>query len=229
MSYPFEPSFTRPLPSRATRKPPARSKSSSRGQVPSQTAADSRPRLRHVESKGELSALYLLLARPDVVDVWDQPPPVSYRDATGRRRSHTFDFLISLTDGRRIAIAVKPEAIVERTGFRETLRLIRAATPLSYAHEVVLITERSYTPSAARNAQKLHDFRRTPDPEAEEAIGALVQDLKGPTTIAELVEATGLGGRAFRAAFKAIYAGLLRVLDAGDILPSTRIISEIAQ
>lgn len=187
------------------------------------------PRLRYFESKREQDVLYLLLARPDVVDVWDQPPLVSYRDATGRRRNHTFDFLITLTDGRRIAIAVKPEAIVERTGFRETLQLIRASTPLSFANEVVLITERSYTPSDARNAQKLHDFRRTPDPEAEEVIGALVQDVNGPTTIAELVQASGLGGRAFRAAFKAIYAGLLRALDAGDILPTTRITMEVTQ
>ena len=93
----------------------------------------------------------------------------------------------------------------------------------------MLITERSYTPSAARNAQKLHDFRRTPDPEADEAIAALAHDISCPMTIAELAQASGLGGRAFRAAFKAIYAGLLRVLDAGDILPSTRIISEVAQ
>ncbi|MFN3312485.1 MAG: TnsA endonuclease N-terminal domain-containing protein [Hyphomonas sp.] len=173
--------------------------------------------------------LYLLLARPDVTDVWDQPPPVSYRDATGRKRNHTFDFLITLTDGQRIAVAVKPDALAERHGFRETLQRIRAATPLSFANEIVLITERSYSPSAARNAQKLHDFRRTPDPEADGSIEKLVRDLSGPTTIAELVEATGLGGRAFRAAFRAIYAGLLRALDPGDIHPSTRIVPETAQ
>ncbi len=124
---------------------------------------------------------------------------------------------------------MKPEAIVEQQEFRRTLQLIRAATLLSYADEVVLITERSYTPSAARNAQKLHDFRRTPDPEADEAIAVLARDISRPMTMAELVRASGLGGRAFRAAFKAIYAGLLRVLDTGDILPSTRIIMEVSQ
>lgn len=229
MSHPIESSFTRPLPSRATRKPSARSKASSRGHVTGGSPSDASPRLRYFESKREQEVLYLLLARPDVTDVWDQPSPVSYRDATGRKRSHTFDFLITLTDGRRIAIAVKPAARVERQGFRDTLQLIRAATPLSFADEVVLITERSYTPSAARNAQKLHDYRRTADPEADQAIADLMQGLSGPTTIAELVETSGLGGRAFRAAFKAIYAGLLRVLDAGDILPSTRIAMEVAQ
>lgn len=93
----------------------------------------------------------------------------------------------------------------------------------------MLITERSYCPSAARNAQKLHDFRRAPDPEADGSIEALVRGLNGPTTIAELVEASGLGGRAFRAAFRAIYAGILRTLEPGDILPTTRIIPEVTQ
>ncbi|MFT3688248.1 hypothetical protein [Paenirhodobacter sp.] len=172
--------------------------------------------------------LFLLLARPDVVDIWDQPP-VRYRDAEGRVKTHTFDFLVTLTDGRRIAVAVKPAAIVERHGFRETLKLIRAATPLGFADDVVLVTERSYCPSTARNAQKLHDFRRTPDAEADETVAALIHSLSGPVSIGELVRKSGFGGRAFRAVFRAIYAGLLRALDSGDILPSTRIAPEAVQ
>ncbi|SIT06010.1 TnsA endonuclease N-terminal domain-containing protein [Paracoccus saliphilus] len=229
MSHPFNPSFTHPLPSKATRKPPARSRASSRGLLPGQTPHDPRPRLRYFESKREQDVLYQLLARPDVVDIWDQPPPVEYRAAEGRRKPHTFDFLITLADGRRIAIAVKPAAIVERHGFRETLKRIRAATPLNFADEVVLITEQRYCPSAARNAQKLHDFRRTPDPEADRIIAELTRDMSGPTPIADLVRRSGLGGRAFRAAFRAIFAGILRAVDSGDILPSTRITPEVVQ
>lgn len=90
MSYPFNPSFINPLPSRATRKPSARSRASSRGHVTGGgPPSGSPPRLRYFESKREQDVLYLLLARPDVVDVWDQPPPVSYQDATGRRRNHS--------------------------------------------------------------------------------------------------------------------------------------------
>lgn len=229
MSYLPNSSFTPSLPSRATRKPPARSKASSRGHVPAQTQKDPALRLRYFESKREQEVLFLLLARPDVVDIWDQPPPVPYRDTEGRPKTHTFDYLITLVNGRRIAIAVKPAAIVERYGFRDTLKLIRAAMPLRFADDIVLVTERSYCPSAARNAQKLHDFRRTADAEADEAIAALIRALSRPTTLAELAQKSGLGGRAFRAAFRAIYAGLLRTLDAGDILPSTRIIPEVAQ
>lgn len=225
MSYPFTPSFIRPLPSKATRIPSPRSKASSRGHVISQMPADPHLRMRYFESKHEQNTLFLLMAWPGVIDVWDQPPQISYRDEDGRLRHHTFDYLLTLSDDSRIAIAVKPESIVRSTGFRERLQLIRAATPLHYANDVVLITEHHYTPSAARNAQKLHDFRRTADPEADHAIASLVADLKGPTTIADLVAAAGLGGRAFRAAFRAIYSGVLRALDEGDIRPMTRIIA----
>lgn len=187
------------------------------------TRNDTHVRLRYFESKREQEVLYLLLARPDVVDVWDQPPPIRYQDADGTWHPHFFDYLCRHTNGSQTAIAFKPAAIVEQRGFRETLQLIRAATPLSFAKDVVLITERCYRPSAARNAQKLHEFRRTPDAEADEAIAALIPQISSPITMGELAGRSGLGGRAFRAAFKAIYAGKLATLDAGDILPTTLI------
>ena len=229
MTHQANPSYIRPLPSRASRKPPARSRASSRGHVTGTTSTEPTRRVRFFESKREQDALFLLHARADVVDIWDQPPAIRYRDENGKIRAHTFDYLVTLEDGRRIAIAVKPAAIVERTGFRDTLRMIRAATPLSFAQEVVLITEQSYSPSAARNAQKLHEFRRTKDLEADDVVAALVRDLSGPTSIAELTQKSGLGGRAFRATFRAVYAGLLRTLETGDILPATRVMQEGGQ
>lgn len=223
------PTYRRPLPSRASRTPSARSRRSSRGHVPSKTEHDERPRVRHFESKREQEVLHLLLARRDVVDVFDQPPAISYVDSDGRRRTHTFDFLAVHRDGRRIAVAVKAAAIAARSNFRETLRLIRAATPLSFADQVVLVTEQSYTPAAARNAQKLHDFRRTPDREADDRVIELIDCLTGSTRVAQLVEQASLGGRGFRAVFRAIFAGQLQTLSTGDILPSTFVIREVSK
>ena len=218
-------SFVAPLPSRATRKPPARSKASARGLIPAKTKSDPHLRTRYTESTKEQDSFFIFLARHDVLDIWEQPTPITYRDGTGRRRRHVFDFRVTLTDGRKIAVAVKPYALVDRHNFRHTLSLIRAATPPSIADEIVLVTERSYTPSAARNARKLHDFRRTPDDEADQMIASMAATLTAPVTISTLVAASGLGGRAFRAAFRAIYAGALRSLDVGDILPSTHVVS----
>ncbi|MCL6285740.1 Tn7 transposase TnsA N-terminal domain-containing protein [Ruegeria sp. 2012CJ41-6] len=167
--------------------------------------------------------LYLCLARPDIADIWEQSPVIRFRDANGQQKNHVPDFLLTFIDGRRLAVAIKAVARVENTGFRDTLRYIRAAMPPEYADDLTLVTERSYTQSAARNAQKLHEFRRTPDPEADAAVADAIGAAPVVTTIAQLVERTGLGGRAFRATFKSTFSGMLRVLDAGDILPSTRV------
>lgn len=196
--------------------------------MPCRTRVDPRDRIRYFESKGEQHLLFLLLARPDIVDIWDQPPPIWFVDLDGRRKKHTFDFLVTLADGSRVAIAYKPYDHVVQHDFRRTLAFIKAATPLSYAQDVILVTERSFTPSAARNAQKLHEFRRTPDPDADASIERAISGLEAPVTIAELAAVTGLAGRAFRAAFRAIYSGLLKVLDVGDILPTTRVVREVA-
>ena len=214
------------MPSRATRMPSARSRASLRGALVAQLPADQHPRKLVFESKLEERVLFLLLAHPDVVDIWDQPPAIIYCAANGRERRHVFDYLVTFASGHRAALAVKPFAVAERRQFREELQLIRTATPPTYARDVILVTDRSFKPEDARNAQKLHEFRRSPDDAADAAVMALIDALSGATTIAELVTQSGLQGRGFRAVFRAIYAGALRTLDAGDILPGTRVAPE---
>lgn len=176
------------------------------------------------ESFLELQVLHLLLARPDVVDIWDQPPSIRYVDNEGRAKDHFFDFLVTLRSEERLALAVKPAAIVEKGIFRPELQRIREATPIDFADEVLLVTDRSFPPAEARNAERLHEFRRHPDPEADAVILDVLRSLTSETTIAECVHASRLEWRGFRAAFRALYAGAARALDSGDIQPDTRII-----
>ena len=215
--------FRRPAASRATRIPSARSKASSRGIITAQLPADDHPRKFWFESKLEQRVFFLLAARPDTYDIQEQPPAITYTDKQGRARNHHFDFRLTQRTGLRLAVAVKSAGMVERRGFREELQLIRAATPLSFAKEVVLVTDRSFSRAEALNAERLHEFRRVPDPDADAAIAALLADLTTDTTIASLVEASRMEGRGFRATFRAIYAGLARPLAAGVIQPSTLI------
>lgn len=225
MAYSFNQAYRPPLPSRATRTPPARSKASSRGLIVAQLPADPHPQRYWFESKLEQRVFFLLAARRDTYSIWEQPPPIRYRDCGSRLRTHYFDFLLTQTSGRRIAIAVKAAGLVKRHHFRDTLALIRAATPLSYADDVVLITDRSFTRADARNAERLHAFRRTPDIEADTIVADLLRHLSTETRIATLVEATALGGRGFRAVFRALFAGLARVTQPGDIRPGTHVIA----
>ncbi|MFB2594856.1 hypothetical protein ACEYYB_08385 [Paracoccus sp. p4-l81] len=221
--------FRRPSASRATRIPSARSKASSRGIITAKLPADDHPRKFWFESKLEQRVFFLLAARPDTHDIQEQPPAVAYTDRQGRPRNHHFDFLLTQRSGLRLAIAVKSAGIVDRRRFREELQLIRAVTPLGFAKEVILVTDRSFTRAEALNAERLHEFRRVPDPDADAAIAALLADLSTETTIASLVEASRLEGRGFRATFRAIYAGLARPLAAGVIQPSTLITAGVAR
>ena len=101
-----------PLRSTGSRSFPARSKSSARGFLLALLPAEERWRQLSYESNLERQTALLLLARPDIWNLWDQPPKVSYTDARGRTAHHTFDYLAELRDGSICAIAVKPEARV---------------------------------------------------------------------------------------------------------------------
>ncbi|MCX8281519.1 TnsA endonuclease N-terminal domain-containing protein [Phyllobacterium sp. 0TCS1.6C] len=190
-----------------------------------QLPANHHPRRIVFESKLEQRVLHLLLARQDIFDIWDQPPAVEYQDGLARRRRHVFDYLVTLICGRRIAVAVKPSPQVSRRRFREKLEHIRAATPLEFAHDVALVTENHFTADEALNAARLHDFRRTADPEADESVCSIILKCSGETTIASVVSQSGLAGRAFRAAFRAIYDGCAAADCTAEITPSTRILA----
>jgi hypothetical protein len=192
--------------------------------MPCHLPAWDHPRKVVYESILEMRVLYLLLARPDIWDLREQIQRLPYRNSEGQSKWAVYDFLVTLRCGRRVAIAVKPAAIVERSGFRQELELIRAATPLSLAHDVVLVTDRSFSAAEARNAERLHEFRRFPDQQADQIVSDLLRCLNTETTIAELVKPTGLGCRGFRAAFRLLYMGAAKTLEIGDISPQTRIV-----
>ncbi|VDC26341.1 hypothetical protein [Pseudogemmobacter humi] len=199
-----------PQRSTGTRSFPARSRSSSRGFLLAHLPAEARPRQIIYESNLERQTALLLLARRDLRNLWDQPPKVAFTDKRGQIAHHIFDYLAEFDGGRRVAIAVKPQARAERLGFRETLARIRADLPPHFADEVVLVTEKTLPAAAMHIAELLHMFRACHDPEADGIVGDLMAAQYRPFCIADLVADSGLGGRAFRALVRAIYAGLVR-------------------
>lgn len=201
--------FQPPLLSRATRFPSLRTKISLHGTMVMWLPADDRPRCKVFESNLEKNTLYLLGARRDVHDVWDQPPAVKFLDAHGKMREHTFDFRVELTSGECVAIAVKPWARVVKTNFQTELAYVRAMMPLSFANRVILVTELNLDKTEVRNAAMFHEFRQHEDAEADEAVDAITADLTTPTAINDIVTQSGLGARAFRAIVNAIYRGRL--------------------
>ncbi len=199
-----------PAPTTAGLMFPARSKFTVRGFTLAMTPAEMYWRQIISASQHERATCLLALADPNLWNLHDQPRPVSYIDENGRQRTHRFDYLAEYRDGSRVAMAVKPEERVERLNFRKTLVAIRRDLPKGFADKVCLITERNHHPKKVQNAELLNFFRRCPDKEADLLLAEFVAGLKDELSIGELIKSLDLGARGFRAAFRAIYAGLLQ-------------------
>jgi hypothetical protein len=212
-----------PLPSRAMRRIARRSKSSSRGGVVVQLPSWSRPRIVYFESKLEQRVLFLLLARRDLIDLWEQPPSITYFDLDGFRRVHHPDFWVHLSSGRRLLIAVKPAKIVEEQKFVKKLTCVRSAMGKDYADDLLLITDQDFSKAEALNAERFYEFSRSKNERAFERLCELIPSMSFPTTIAVLMEALQFGDQSFRTIVIAIYEGLLSV-DKTELIDTSSLI-----
>ncbi|MHA6265701.1 hypothetical protein ACXYMP_02385 [Aliiroseovarius sp. CAU 1755] len=207
--------FVEPDPSRSSRKISWRSRASCRGTLV--LRLNGRQQIVVYESLLELMCILLISSRGDVVDVWDQPAPVPFFLPDGSRHEHTFDFRVTLADERCYAVAVKPIDHVEKYNFDVRLAYVRAALPGYFADDVILMSEADFTRAQALNAQRYHEFSKKTDDEADEDIIRAAKHQAAPTTLANLIAASGLGRRGFRAAFRAVVEGRLKALTIGKI------------
>lgn len=104
--------------------------------------------------------LCLILSQHDPYDVWEQPPAITYVDPRGRPATHYFDFLVTLRDGTRLAIAVKPMKHVVKYSFVEELECIAASTPKQFADRVLLITDQHIDRDSAIEAARQLNVHR---------------------------------------------------------------------
>jgi hypothetical protein len=146
--------YRAPEPSRATRDVVRRSKASLRGSMIAKLPAFERPRVIQFESMLEYRFLCLMLVRPDVLDIQEQPPAIRYRRADGSEASHVFDFLVTLIGGKRIAVAIKPAERVIQRDFITELHHVAAATPKHFANRIKLVTDEQLDRRAAAEAAR---------------------------------------------------------------------------
>ena len=210
-----------PLPSRATRGIPKRSKASSRGSVVVYLPSHNEPRIIQFESKLEQRVLFLLLARKAVWDIREQPEAFRYVGREGQRKYHFFDFMVTLKCGRTIAIAVKPKKSVRKNHFLLDLADIRAAMTSDYADDVDLITDHDFTKAEALNAERFNAFVRTHNENLQQKLEALIHMVAFPLSVGELQNRLGAGAEGYRAIFLAIFDGLLSADKTREIDLST--------
>jgi hypothetical protein len=77
------------------------------------------------------------------------------------------------------------------------------------AGELLIVTEKKFSRADLYNAELIHSVFRTPFPEDDKVILALIRKMKGPAPIADLVAKSGLQGYGFNAVVRAIAAGHL--------------------
>lgn len=170
-----------------------------------------------VESILERKALQHYLSLPGVERVMGQVGPIDYIDADGQSKQQTIDLVAHFRNGYKIGVAVKPFEIAVRDRLDLTLQQIAACIPEKTANEVALFTDRTISRQQQVNNSRYHALRRISDIEAERAVEEASRQLRGQTTVGDLVEAIGLAGRAYGAVLNSIYRGVLHQVSAGLI------------
>lgn len=207
-----------PRASLAARTVSFRSKGSFRGTIIS--PLDNRE--INYESVLERDAAYILLADPRVTELREQVGPVKFFADDGSRREHYFDFVATLRDGTRHAIAVKYERDVDRTGIRDDLA--RIGQQADDATRVLLRTERHVTRVRAENARLVLHANRMADPADVAALQRFLASVSGVATLADILQGAGLcspGG--FYAAARLFGLGLIKCVDGGAFCHDARV------
>lgn len=208
-----------PSESLAARKFSLRSRSSFRGTIVNPRTN----REMHYESTLERDAMYILMARPDVAEIRDQPPAIPYFDRDLRRRHHWFDLEVRLHCGRRYAFAIKPEKQVAKSGILDTLQLIREQRPRGCADVVALRTEQQITRARASNARLIVRANGCRVETDVDLIWSFAQSLQRPVRIAEILAATIPDALGLMAVVCLIGDGLLVPIGNGHITHETHV------
>jgi hypothetical protein len=154
------------------------------------------------QSHTEMQTALVMLARPNVVGLENQVP-FGWTHRDGTRKTHFFDFRVSLSDGSRIALMVKQARKAAEAKFRAEMRWIAQQARPQVADRVSLITENDLDPIEVYNAELVHSVR-IPDPEPDAAVRRVVAGLTGAARISDIVAACGCGGSGFRSVVRLI-------------------------
>ena len=205
-----------PLMSRSPREISMRSRFSCRGWTWITRKSDGRRIRVQFESLLEFLVMHMFATLPNFADLIEQPFEVPFVDAMGRPRRHRMDQLVTLDNGKMLAVTVKPAAKVTPE-FREELAAVKRHLPSDLADDLILVTDRDFTRAQAQNALRFVEFTKKPDPEADNALASVIRSVRGIVKMGDLAAMTGLGGRGYRAAFRAAFCGQMRVLTEGVI------------
>jgi hypothetical protein len=212
-----------PSSSRAERKVAVKSKGHFCGHL---VVGDCEEQVIAVESHLEMNCALILSARPDVIEFREQVG-FPWVDKAGANRVHYFDFLVTLRDGTTIAIFVKPLEYSLKEKFVSDSGQIAPQVTSAFADRVVLMTEYDINPIELYNAELMHSVRLS-DPDVDRAAMALVKDIQGSVSVADLVKEIAVPGQGFRAVVRLIRKNILELVAHERIAPSAMLRRRVA-
>lgn len=201
-----------PSASTASRRPSVRSKGSLRSFMVNH--GDQREIVAESGIERDLAAV--LCADRRIVHVEDQPPPLRLR-IDDRQVRRTFDFRVTMRDGRRIAIAVKPAAKIERSGIQTVIDQAENQAPW-FADRFMIVDETKVTRTMGNLAREILHARRFKNEEHIAAVRAAIETVHGTLLIRDLVRLSGVGAPAWWAILYLI--GEEELIHDGDGMPT---------
>ncbi|WP_349295694.1 hypothetical protein ABEB22_14465 (plasmid) [Thioclava sp. 'Guangxiensis'] len=159
-----------------------------------------------LEHKVALCCIY----RPEFRDMEEQLSRIMVRTAGVCATPYWFDFRLTLTSGKRIAIAVKPERESSTYAFRQKMEAIRNIAVPEIADHVHIISERNIDPVRLARAKLFH-AARFPDPQLDMYVRSELIGLERPQSIKIFLAKTSLGGEGWWSVVRAIRAGVINV------------------
>lgn len=171
-------------------------------------------RIVQFESHLEFCWCLCLVTQPGTHSLVEQVEFVwEFEAAYGEIKSapHYFDFVVTQSDGRRIAYDVRPVAGYCGDLARDLPHIRVQAIAAGFVDEVFLLTDEDLDPVMLANADLLYSVRH-PDPEADKSARALVTAMSTPTTLGALVADLGLGAMGRRAILRLIGSHHLRLV-----------------
>ncbi len=164
------------------------------------------------ESHLEFNYGMCLAAHPDTLDLQEQVL-FEWRDPAGDLRDHFFDFVVTRTDGSKLAYTVKP-MVWNRDAFAENMpHIAEQARASRRFSDVRLLSDTDLDRVSLFNAKLLHACRaEVPDHDA--VARSVVRDMSG--------EVTSGGEPGLRTAFQLLQAETPKATDARDRNPGYR-------
>lgn len=205
--------FVPPARSTATRMPPARTKGHSRGAMVEPEA----DRAVTFASAHEWRSALILMASPEIAEVYDQPPAITYIDAEGKKVKHTPDYLAVSRSGKKCAIAVKPSRRVERSGVVDTIDRIRPILG-DYADDIILLTEIQLTPERANNAESVLHANSCRVQADCDRVAAIMETTDGEVNAYDIAKLFGDFPRGMNAIWCLVYDGVVKLADPARML-----------